>query len=1095
MLGSVNIIDLVKGMVALEILLKSLTNQALLLSSMDTKMMQGASCIIALAIGVRILASAVKAIGSLSLGELIKGLGGTMALMWALTNQAILLSNIDTKMMKGAGVMIALAVAVRILASSVKALADLNLGELVQGTVAVGALILALGGFAKLASGSKNMLGVAVGVIAVAAALKILVGVVDALGKMDMAQLIQGGIAVGALLTALAAFSKFAKGGNLLVSAAAILILGAAISSLTKSIQTLGSMSIGDLIKAFVTLVAVIGGFALAASLLTPVLPVMAALAGIITLLGVGVLALGLGVTSLSVGLITLATACTAVVANLSAILTIIAAVIPAFFTALANGILTFLAVFASNTATVVDSIVQLGTAILQGLINLTPKVVEAVVVLVQGLVDALVQLTPVLTQATLDLLSGILEGLTAGLPRLIQAFHNFSITAINEFANSIRNNAPETIAAFDNLMDACLEAMVLWFSHFGEKGKDLVLTIIEGIKMVIDEMKKVGEEIVTKAKNGIEEGIKGVVELGKDFVAGFIEGIKSAPGKVIAAAKEMAGNAISAVKTAQDSNSPSKVTEGLGEDFADGYVKGIDGSESEVAASAEGLVSAAVDPLKAGNLEAKNSSLELARSMISSIRTAREEAENNLGPVETFFKRYSTSSTKAGLSTNDLKKEMMDTKNPASEYNKSLKEAAENQDKLAESTGKATKAGKEQKSFLETMKDTIENQMSIFSKFELKTGVTAQQMLENMKSNIDGFASWSHRLATLAERGIDQALYKKLAEMGPNAYETVNAFVEMTDEQLKEANQLFATSMTLPQSQADIVNAGFTYAGEMAVQGFSNALDDHMAAHEAAHGLGTAAVEGLNESLQVASPSKVTYQSGMWSTMGLAKGILDNGAVAILRLNARMVARYVLTEMENILKPSATYNIGKNATQGLANGIGDSEAARNVLDAAGEIARKAYEKMQQVLNEHSPSKVTQQIGKFATMGLAIGITDAASNVVKAARSVGELAVSGMHGTIDQINDFMDLNLNPIITPILDLSYMEAQMQGINSGFAMRAEGAGTIQNGDQTTAPTSNGVTYIQNNYSPKELSRIDIYRNTKNQLSMIGKVVRANG
>ena len=508
---------------------------------------------------------------------------------------------------------------------------------------------------------------------------------------------------------------------------------------------------------------------------------------------------------------------------------------------------------------------------------------------------------------------------------------------------------------------------------------------------------------------------------------------------------------------------------------------------------SAENMVNAALDPVKKGGEEAENSSRKTAQNIIKMLKDTREAAENNLNPVEAYMKRYSDSNKTASLSTNALKKEMNDLKNPASETNKHLKEMAQNEDNLAESTGKATKAGKEQKSFLETMKDTIENQINIFSKFEIKTGVTAQQMLDNMKSNIDGFASWSHRLATLAERGIDQALYQKLAEMGPNAYETVNAFVQMTDEQLQEANQLFATSMTLPQSQSDIVQAGFTYAGEMATQGFSNALKDHTAAHEAAHGLGQAALDGINEALEVHSPSRATFKTGYNTTIGLKDGINDPGALAILKVNIRMVCRMALAEFTTNMESSLFYDVGKNATMGLANGIGDSEAANAVLSKARSIATQVSEIMKRALDEHSPSRITEAIGKFASLGLAVGLDKGARPVSQAARSVADLAVQGVQSAVDKINDFVELNLNPVITPILDLSYMESQIAALGASFGVRPTAAGEIQNGSDSTTSGS-GVTYIQNNYSPKELSRIDVYRQTRNQLSMIGKVVKAN-
>ena len=56
----------------------------------------------------------------------------------------------------------------------------------------------------------------------------------------------------------------------------------------------------------------------------------------------------------------------------------------------------------------------------------------------------------------------------------------------------------------------------------------------------------------------------------------------------------------------------------------------------------------------------------------------------------------------------------------------------------------------------------------------------------------------------------------------------------------------------------------------------------------------------------------------------------------------------------------------------------------------------------------------------------------------------------------------------------------------------MEHEGTGIVQNGGIT--PTSgNNYNFTQNNYSPKALSRIDIYRQTKNQFSAL-KVIGGN-
>ena len=44
-----------------------------------------------------------------------------------------------------------------------------------------------------------------------------------------------------------------------------------------------------------------------------------------------------------------------------------------------------------------------------------------------------------------------------------------------------------------------------------------------------------------------------------------------------------------------------------------------------------------------------------------------------------------------------------------------------------------------------------------------------------------------------------------------------------------------------------------------------------------------------------------------------------------------------------------------------------------------------------------------------------------------------------------------------------------------------------TGEDSDSTGKNQNGGMTFIQNNYSPKELSRIDIYRQTKNQFAML--------
>ena len=94
------------------------------------------------------------------------------------------------------------------------------------------------------------------------------------------------------------------------------------------------------------------------------------------------------------------------------------------------------------------------------------------------------------------------------------------------------------------------------------------------------------------------------------------------------------------------------------------------------------------------------------------------------------------------------------------------------------------------------------------------------------------------------------------------------------------------------------------------------------------------------------------------------------------------------------------------------------------------------------------------------------------------------------------------------IAPVLDLSQVGtgiAQISSMMSGAATGMEIAAKVREGfeakkksvSEGTSKNTSGIlksivnNFTQNNYSPKALSRLDIYRQTKNQLATVKKVV----
>lgn len=204
------------------------------------------------------------------------------------------------------------------------------------------------------------------------------------------------------------------------------------------------------------------------------------------------------------------------------------------------------------------------------------------------------------------------------------------------------------------------------------------------------------------------------------------------------------------------------------------------------------------------------------------------------------------------------------------------------------------------------------------------------------------------------------------------------------------------------------------------------------------------------------------------------------------------------LTAIRN--KYTDFYNAGKYLVEGFADGITANtylaEARARAMAAA---AARAAERE---LDEHSPSKVGYRIGDFFGLAFVNAISDYADKSYKAGTNMAAAAKNGLSNAISKIREFVDgeMEVRPTIRPVLDLSEVRSsagrltailsRSQAMKISSSMNRETTGEIQNGDGTPS-VGNSYSFVQNNYSPKALSRIDIYRQTKNQFSALKGLV----
>jgi hypothetical protein len=135
--------------------------------------------------------------------------------------------------------------------------------------------------------------------------------------------------------------------------------------------------------------------------------------------------------------------------------------------------------------------------------------------------------------------------------------------------------------------------------------------------------------------------------------------------------------------------------------------------------------------------------------------------------------------------------------------------------------------------------------------------------------------------------------------------------------------------------------------------------------------------------------------------------------------------------------------------------------------------------------------------GMNLVRGIMVGIEKATPELKESSKNIVKTAYDAMtlagNQAVDMFGDIPD----PTITPVVDLDNVRNSAKEIaslmESAPTMAITGkVGALMGGGSTSttsidATKKTEVTFQQNNYSPKALSRLEIYRQTKNQLRQL--------
>ena len=660
---------------------------------------------------------------------------------------------------------------------------------------------------------------------------------------------------------------------------------------------------------------------------------------------------------------------------------------------------------------------------------------------------------------------------------------------------------------AVDSMLDTAKKALVTYditTSAVG-KGKLFALSFARGItnndKAVSDAASIIGKKSVIALGKSIGDPpdvAQDTLRKGELFTHSYAQGIKNRTSITEAqeAAKEVG----------------TKSTDGLAAGIKAGvsqlYGKNFDFSYQNALSNLLG-----VDELSKAGDDAKNTIADTTSSVGSSASAAADEFKTINDDFWTSFLNFNNTQFATlqlqGQSLTDFEKSILDkTKSIVDDYKNNAAQDAE-----------------------DIAKDNL------FSAIQEQEKTNPETLTKNLQDQIAQLNTYNATMASLGARIKDTNLKEALSNMSVDSLSQLQALNSMTDAQLTQYQQLFEQKYVAgfqevhskAQTQLSDLYGGAPIdidkfstnfdgttgsiekalgasiqngqIGQYLTQGIFTGMQDPSILSTGSQNVATSVTTGIRDSFGIASPSTVMAdQVGTWLTLGIKQGMLTS------QNSLNNAAIIMISQLADLLRAQRNkfVYIGEMIDAGMIEGINSNRSG--VISAAVQTATDSYEASKKALDVGSPSKLFRELGMYIDMGFANGIRDYSNLSDDQSEKMGNSAIKTMQDTISAMGKKISgediINTDPVIRPTLDMSSLNASADELNSLFNDKQiaiqQTAEDSQNDLQTqmqnafTAALSASdldkrqVAFTQNNYSPKSLDRLEIYRQTKNEFAL---------
>lgn len=1019
--------------------------------------------VLGLSAGILILIKCIKSIAEITDGELTRGIAVVTGLS-VIMGLVIALSGRAQYAGKAGSAFLKLSLAIAILTICINALGKMDPQDVIIGTAAIGALMIVMGLVIKMAgfwavngsqAGSAFLkMSIAIGILTIC---------ITALGKLDPQALVQGELAIIALIAVLGLFSLAAQAAK--DSAGGIIAMGVLVGAITLSLSHLSTLDWASVLASAVSLSLVIAALTITIGVMGTIGPKALSAIGVAFAMGIFLAEIVAALSWLSrydsadnlknaLALALVGGALTVVVGvfgalGLVAIKGAITAV--ASLTILFGGMmglveaLGYLSQYATHLDKGFEFLNKLGKGIGEFIGNLIGSAVETAS---SYLPDIGTNLSDFATniEGFVQMVNGLDDGFATNLATLVDAVGKLTAAAFWNDLGSRVGLAPDLVGYAEKL-----KAFADPFTDFLTK-----ITSVENLDAVGDSV-KVAESLAALNNHLPPSG--GLIQewFGEKDLDRFGDGLKS-----FAYGFRMYANELGAGGINWDSV---KQSIGIAELLAEfnnklppsgGLIQEWFG-EKDMSVFGKGLTdfgSAFKDyATEIGNLNVNWDNVKKSAAAAEVLAEFNDKLPESGGRLQQWIGSKDLVNFATGL------KEF----GPAfSQYASSIDGVDPGVvEKSAAAAKSIAEFAKEIPNYGGVIADLIgDNSLSTFAR-DLNGFATEYQAFSEKLVNVQFGAITKFKntfqdlldVVNLANGTDTYGLVNLASAMGGAAFDAINALAE-----------------TLVSSQQQLSQAVTTMVGYIVTALQTN----QVLVTTQAQTLCKAVIDTFVAEL----PDETFSRIGRGIILAFIDGILRTRQEAI---NAAIeLCQAVTNAVQTEMPENVWYDIGANAAMGLAQGIRDKIG--EVANAAIEASREAVAAARRTLDEASPSKVFHEIGAFTMIGMANGITDNMGQVSVVSEAAAKEAIDAFSYIASIIMAAMDdeLNLTPIITPVLDLSNVAAGSETMDSLLNGSSIAAGVSVPGyisPNSIAQLTSSIENMASKMQGQEKSPINIY------------------